>query len=453
MRLFWKIFAAVGFAMAAMIATTVYVSFRLGDRAFDQLNFEGRGRIIDEAAAALQTGGEQGLERWMWRNLRPAPGMALLVIDERGNELLGRQLPRQVARLLSTEPLKESRRPPNVRPQQIATEIIGPDGRSYRLIFALAPVTFLGVLTWPGTQVAVLTTALVAALLASLLLARYLSAPIVRMRKATRSLAAGNLDTRIGPSVRRADEMGQLARDFDAMADQLQMLVMQKEALLRDVSHEFRSPLARISVALALAQRRAGEAAAPDLARIEREVERLNELVGQVMTLTRLRTQTEPTRVPVLLSSIVEEVVADARFERAEADIRYTPSTVPAVLGDPSGLKSAIENVVRNAVAHGGVGKPVEVSLTGTTKEVRITVRDHGPGVPTEDVERIFEPFFRVDPSRDHGSDGQGIGLAITARVMDLHGGTVKARNCPDGGLEVELVVPVTPPEPPKAER
>src|SRR5690606_38551452 len=121
--------------------------------------------------------------------------------------------------------------------------------------------------------------------------------------------------------------------------------------------------------------------------------------VGQVMTLTRLRTQDEPKRVPVLLTSVVEEVVADTRFEHADADIRFTPAQVPAVLGDPSGLKSAIENVVRNAVAHGGVGKPVEVTLSGTTKEVRIVVRDHGPGVPAEDVERIFEPFFRVDPS------------------------------------------------------
>ena len=153
----------------------------------------------------------------------------------------------------------------------------------------------------------------------------------------------------------------------------------------------------------------------------------------------------------VLLTGVVEEVVADARFERAESDIRYTPSVVPAVLGDPSGLKSAIENVVRNAVAHGGVGKPIEVTLTGTTKEVHVIVRDHGPGVPAEDVERIFEPFFRVDPSRDHGSDGQGIGLAITARVMELHGGKAMARNCADGGLEVELIVPVTPPDLPNA--
>src|SRR5690606_543175 len=145
MRLFWKIFAAFGLAMAATIAAVVYASFRLGDRAFDQLNFEGRERIVQEAAAALEAGGEWRLRLWLLRNPRPAPGMALLVLDESGNELLGRMPPPQVAKLLRSEPFSESQRPANVRPQQLTTEITGPDGREYRLVFALAPVTFMGV--------------------------------------------------------------------------------------------------------------------------------------------------------------------------------------------------------------------------------------------------------------------------------------------------------------------
>src|SRR5690606_6822232 len=198
----------------------VFASFRHGDRAFDQLNLEGRERIIQEAAAALEQGGEWRLRIWLLRNPRPAPGMTLLVVDEAGNELRGRTLPPQIAKLLRAEAFTGSERPANVRPQQLTTELIGPDGREYRLIFALAPVTFLGVLTWPGTQEMVLTTALVAAALTSLLLARYLSPPIVRMQRATRALAAGDLDTRVGASVRRrSDEMGRLARDFDAMAE------------------------------------------------------------------------------------------------------------------------------------------------------------------------------------------------------------------------------------------
>src|SRR5690606_21718159 len=396
MRLFWKLFAAFGITMAATLVATVFVSFRLAGQAFEQIDFEGRERIIQEVAAALDSGGEHRLRRWLLRNPRPAPGITLLVLDENGNELLGRTPPPNVRKLLEKQPFQGAPRPWNVRPQQLTTEIFGPDGRGYRLVFARAPITLLGVLLWPGTQVAVLTIAIMAAAIMSALLARYLSVPIIRIQRAARALAAGNLDTRVGPPFnQRRDETGRLARDFDAMAEKLQWLVMNKEALLRDVSHEFRSPLARISVALALAQRRAGEAAQADLARIERETERLNELVGQVMTLTRLRTETEPKRVPVELGEIVAEIVDDARFEHPDADIRFESAAVPAVLGDPAGLKSAIENVVRNAVAHGGLDKPVEVRLDGNTKEVRITVRDHGPGVPQGDTEKIFEPFYR----------------------------------------------------------
>ena len=154
------------------------------------------------------------------------------------------------------------------------------------------------------------------------MLARYLSSPIVRLQKASKALAAGALDTRVGrPFNRRKDEVGTLARDFDAMAERLQALVTDKETLLRDVSHELRSPLARIRMALALAQRRADQAAQPDLARIEREAERLDALVGQVMTLTRLRTATEPRRELVNLETLVAEVVDDARFEHPQ-DLR-----------------------------------------------------------------------------------------------------------------------------------
>ena len=207
---------------------------------------------------------------------------------------------------------------------QLTPSITGPTNEEYRLLFARAPVTFFGILMWPGTRVAVLTIAIFAAAIMSVLLARYLSSPIVRLQKASRSLAAGALETRVGaPFTRRGDEVGTLARDFDAMAERIQALVTAKETLLRDVSHELRSPLARIRMALALAQRRAGAESQPDLARIEREAERLDALVGQVMTLTRLRTTDTPRRDVLRLDSLVGEVVDDARFEYPDAQVDY----------------------------------------------------------------------------------------------------------------------------------
>ena len=448
MGLFWKIFVSFTVAMTLTLVGAVYVSFRLAGQAFDQVNVEGRDRIIEEAAAALRHGGERELKFWLFKHPRPAPGTVLLVTNEHGDELLGRAMPRELAKLLATRPFRRLAPPPNLRPMQLLPTIYGPppDNEEYRLLFARAPVTVLGILMWPGTQTAVLSIAILASLVTSLVLARYLSAPIGRLQKASRALAAGALDTRVGrPVTRRKDEVGTLARDFDAMAERLQALVTDKETLLRDVSHELRSPLARIRVALALAQRRSEQCAQGDLARIERETERLDELVGQVMTLTRLRTATEPRRELVQVDTLISEVVEDARFEHPQSAIEYKCGAVARLLGDPAGLKSAVENVVRNALAYSGPGQPIVVDLEVTADEAIIRVLDRGPGVAAEELTRIFEPFYRTDKSRDHSNGGQGIGLAITARVMELHGGSVAAANREGGGLEVVLRLPLAP--------
>jgi two-component system, OmpR family, sensor kinase len=434
--------------MIAMTITSVgaiYVTYWIVSRPLTQTDFEGRPEIISEVSAALARGGERELKAWLFNNPRPAPGVVLLVTNERGDELLGRAMPRELRALLRTRtPFRLPNRPPNFRPVQLTPTITGPDGAVYDLRFETAPVTIFGILVWPGTQVAVLSLAILAAAIVSLALARYVSAPIVRLQKASRSLAAGALDTRVGaPSTRRRDEVGTLARDFDAMAERIQALVTAKETLLRDVSHELRSPLARIRMALALAERRAGAAAGPDLARIEREAERLDALVGQVMTLTRLRTTGAPRRDLVRLDTLVGEVVDDARFECPDAHLDFAPTKELSLRGDAAGLKSAIENVVRNALTYGDRTKPIEVRLDVADEHATVRVLDHGPGVPEAELKRIFEPFYRTDKSRDHRQDGQGIGLAITARVTELHGGVVTATNRAEGGLEIALELPL----------
>ena len=445
MSLFWKIFVSFIIAMTITSVGAIYVTYRIVSRPFTQTDFEGRPEIISEVSAALARGGERELKMWLFNNPRPAPGIVLLVTNERGDELLDRAMPGEVRRLLRTQvPFRRPNRPPNFQPVQLTPTITGPDGEVYDLTFERAPVTIFGIWIWPGTQIAVLSIAILTGFVVSLLLARYVSSPIVRLQKASRALAAGALDTRVGaPSTRRRDEVGTLARDFDAMAERIQELVTAKETLLRDVSHEFRSPLARIRMALALAERRAGEASRPDLARIEREAERLDALVGQVMTLTRLRTTDTPRRDVVRLDSLVGEVVDDARFECPDAKLEYAPAHEVLLRGDSAGLKSAIENVVRNALTYGDRSKPIEVRLDDGSEVASVRVLDRGPGVPEAELERIFEPFYRTDKSRDHRQDGQGIGLAITARVTELHGGKVRARNRAEGGLEIAIELPL----------
>jgi signal transduction histidine kinase len=160
------------------------------------------------------------------------------------------------------------------------------------------------------------------------------------------------------------------------------------------------------------------------------------------MTLSRLRTATAPRRDVVRLDSLVAEVVDDARFERPEAKLDYSATGDVQVLGDPAGLKSAVENVVRNALIYSDPTQPIEVRLENGADQAVVRVLDHGPGVAPQDLARIFEPFYRTDQSRDHAHGGQGIGLAITARVMELHAGSVEARNRDGGGLEVVLKMP-----------
>src|SRR5512143_1540891 len=214
--------------MAAMTVTLVgaiFVSFQIASQAFDQVNVEGRDKIIDSVAAALAHGGERELKAWLFNNPRPAPGIVLLVTNERGDELLGRAMPRELARLLVTRPFRRPVAPPNLRPIQLTPHLIGPNNEEYRLLFARAPVTVLGILMWPGTQIAVLAIAILAAAGVSLLLARYLSSPIVRLQKASRAIASGEFETRVGqPFDQRSDEVGTLARDFDAMAERIQAL-------------------------------------------------------------------------------------------------------------------------------------------------------------------------------------------------------------------------------------
>lgn len=474
MNLFWKIFIAFGIATTVTLVGAVFLTFTFVGQAFDQFDIENRGDIIEQAAEALEQGQLPGLRSWLEANQLPVPGVMLLIIDGDGDDLLGREVPGRFSRLLDMRPrtgprsqggarsqgerrdrLRQRAGPPprdpvDIRPPQLTSNLVAADGQEYRLLFVRTRITVLGVLSWPATQFAVLALVVLAALGMALPLARYLSLPIMRLQNTSRALAAGALETRVGePFTRRKDEVGTLARDFDIMAERIQELVTAKETLLRDVSHEFRSPLARIRMALALAERKASESSQSDLQRIERETERLDELVGEVMALARLRSQPVAKSEPIALDELVSEIVDNARYEHPEAEIRYEAQAVPELKGNRTQLTRAVENVVRNALNHAGSadGAAVEVNLQTAAGRVEIRVADSGPGVPEADLERIFEPFYRVDTSRDHRSGGQGIGLAIAASVLELHGGRIVARNRSGRGLEVTLELPLEAPE------
>lgn len=281
----------------------------------------------------------------------------------------------------------------------------------------------------------------------SLLSAAHLSRPIRRVREATRKLAAGDLAVRVPEAGRYSrDEASELGRDFNAMAGRVQSLVEAQNQLLRDVSHELRSPLARLQVALELARQRSVNRDDPVYDRMDLEIERLDQLIGQVLTLARMESGAVAPRKETLdLAELVESVARDAQFEaRAEdKDVSIDVVSRPQVSVDRSLIRSAVENVLRNAVRHAPVGTAVEVCVNTAAREAVITIVDHGPGIPEERLQDVFKPFIRVSEARERGSGGYGLGLAIAQRAMMLHGGRISAENAPEGGLRVYLRVPV----------
>ena len=282
-------------------------------------------------------------------------------------------------------------------------------------------------------------------------LARYLSTPLEELRGVTQELSDGKLTARVNEKLlKRHDEIGHLGRDFNVMAGRVESLIEAQRRLLGDISHELRSPLARQGVALAIARRRAGAEAGSALDRIEREGERLNEMIGQLLALSRLESGTDGLKsVKIDLRGLIHEVVEDADYEARsrERSVRVARDEPSEVFGVPELIRRAIENVVRNAVRHTEKGTEVNVSLVTESvngeRLAKVSVHDHGKGVPENSIAEIFRPFYRVEDARDRTTGGAGLGLSIAARAVRLHYGTIKAANAKDGGLIVEIRLPV----------
>ena len=288
--------------------------------------------------------------------------------------------------------------------------------------------------------------ALLASLILSALLAWSLASPVKRLRAAFKAMAGGRLETRVGSLMRRGDEIADLGREFDDMAAKLQSLVLAQRRLLHDVSHELRSPLARLQVALGIV-RQEPEKLNLAIERMEREVGRLDGLIGEILTLSRINSGVgEGLTEEVDLGEVVEGIVHDARFEAGSQgrEIRFTDQDGVRVRGRQALLARSVENVVRNGLRFSPPSGTLDVEVGHEGGQAVVRVRDRGPGIPESDLEAVFEPFHRA-PGND-GPDGSGLGLAIARGAVELHGGSIAARNMDDGGLCVEIRLPAVRP-------
>ena len=329
-----------------------------------------------------------------------------------------------------------------------AAPVTFPDGRRFVLVLQWergAPQSlFFGSLPGYIRFAGVLLTAMILCYA----LALYLTSPIRKLREATQKLADGELQTRVATRVvRRRDELADLARDFDMMAERIESLITSQQRLTRDVSHELRSPLARLNVALEIAKQKSNADTQPILQRIERESDRLNEMISRLLTLAKLEGGAEEVeRSPIDLAEIVRDVAADADFE-AQANgkfVEVSSADSCAVMGSENLLRSAVENVLRNAVRYTANRTVVDVSLSKSNGHAVLRVSDHGGGVPEEELTNLFRPFYRVGEARERKTGGIGLGLAIAERAVKAHKGTITARNS-NGGLLIEISLDTIP--------
>lgn len=454
-RLFWKFFFAYWLALllaGSGVGTAVWLYHQSSQETDREIDTHGPARtFVAAAGATLRYGGAQALrsllEEWAHQPIPP-----VYAIDDSDRELLDRRLS------LETVATARSMAAAGAHPEMVQ-QVEATQGQHY-LIF----VTRHGPGRLPPPSDGLppnhrppphegrpppfipVAAGVLASIGFSAWLAWYLSKPIRNLRAAFAAVAAGRLDTRAGPTMgRRRDEIADLGVDFDHMASQIGNLVAAQRRLLHDVSHELRSPLARLQAAIGLA-RQQPDKTADLLNRVEREAERLDGLVGELLTLSRLEAGVPGAETECFdLADLLAEIAEDARFEGHRREIRLEVQAPPNLRfeGQIEPIHRAIENVIRNAIQHSPERGAVDIVLAPSAGAgfLLLTVQDRGSGVPEPQLHKIFEPFFRG--SQQSTREGSGLGLAIARLAVERHGGTIRADNRPGGGLRIEIRLPM----------
>jgi two-component system OmpR family sensor kinase len=438
-RLFWKFFFFIWLGQMTTIAGVSALLVRHHNENLKQgVNFPQISFVIESAAATLKSGGPDAL-----RNLLQSNGnIPLYVIDEAGHDLLDRSISSgeitQARELLNSDSV-----PSTVKQVQVSGNtylmFLSMTSGGAHTIFSQTPPRRLLPWFW-------IFAATIASLIFAALSAWYFSKPIRHLRSAFDSVASGKLDVNLNSIMGgRRDDLADLGRDFDRMTGQLRALIDGQRRLLHDISHELRSPLARLQVAIGLV-RQSPEKIESSMVRIERESTRMDQLVGELLTLSKLDAGVAASMKETIdPDELLADIADDAQFEawgQGKEVLLLGEKANAFIQGSTELLHRAIENVIRNAVKYTADGSCVIVEMGKYTDQLKIAIRDSGPGVAESELELIFEPFFRSS-SPGNNADGHGLGLAIARRVLEAHGGHIRASNLAAGGLCVEMWIPL----------
>ncbi|ARB91084.1 two-component system sensor histidine kinase CpxA [Legionella longbeachae] len=452
--LYWKIFISFWLATILIIFTTAWIISHIVHKsslpAQEQLFMDS---YANAAVATYESGQQAALLKWL-NKIGISRHMSIYLLTSTG-EIIGTHVAPENVKKVAENLLQDQLSEGILKSGKliVSHEILSTSGKFYRLAaVSEQPIYhFVGV-PWAGLAIRLILAIFISGLICYLL-SRYLTQPLRSLGMAAKSIAKGKLNTRVGHlRGHNKDEIAQLSAEFDRMAEQVETLVKSKERLLQDISHELRSPLARLQIAIELGRKKTNHLADGEFNRMELECSRLNALITEILDFARLEKSTTDLNCnEVDLSTLLLNIINDANFEFGNELPRVKAGVIePCQLFlDERLIHRAIENVVRNALHYSPATEQVTVSLTRdkTQEHIYIDITDKGPGVPEDQLNRIFNPFYRVDTSRAKKTGGYGLGLAIAARAIQLHQGEIVASNNPDCGLLVRIKLNSSNPE------
>jgi len=386
--------------------------------------------------------GVANAEEWVFRRV--------FIVDDSGHDLRGRTIPPVIANILPHLTLESPAYRTSHDDQTYAARmILLPDGHTIKIVSFSTPFhgrrviwQFYFTSNWDYFLLSILISGG-----ACLFFARHMSHDFRALQTATKEIAKGDLSVRISPQFeKRHDEIAELSRDFDNMTARLEKSMQEQRRLIKDVSHELRSPLARLQFALGIAQQRSGGTAKEELERARQAADYLNDIITTILSFPTTERETWDLDDAIDIRSMLESLVDDFRVEAKEKDVtlEFESDLDEAVVATYSNtLIGVFENILRNALHYTATGSVINVSLHRSGDTFRVRISDQGPGVREEELADIFEPFYRTDEARDRASGGYGLGLSIAQRTIALHNGEITARNRPEGGLQVEVALPV----------